>query len=378
MDSKKTYDWLIVGSGLAGSVFAHEMTKAGKKCLIIDRRSNIGGNCYTETKDGIPIHVWGAHIFHTNSKKVWDWITQFTEFKKYHHQVKCFYDGKYYTFPINLKTLNEINPEIRTPDDAKEYFSQFAELVYDPKYGDLTIDNLESHCIKQIGPDLYEIFVKGYTQKQWGTEPKNLPSRIIKRIPVRTNFDDTYFHNADYCGIPKNGYTEIFEKCLLGIEVKLKTDYLENMEYWDSQAENILYTGPLDEYFGWDIGELEWRSLEFAHTREETEDFQGMSVINYNEINVPFTRIIEHKHFAGHTSPVTWITREYPSNWKRGSEAYYPIADDKNNDLWKQYKTRFEETGKQCAGRLADYKYYDMDQVIGATLSLFEKLKSRI
>ena len=360
---------------MAGSVFAHEMTKAGKKCLIIDRRKTIGGNCYTETKDGIPIHVWGAHIFHTNSKKVWDWVTQFAEFKKYHHQVKCFYGGKYYTFPINLKTLNEINPEIRTPEDAKAYFSQFADLVYDPQYGDLTVDNLESHCVKQIGSELYEIFVKGYTQKQWGTEPKNLPSRIIKRIPVRTNFDDTYFHNADYCGIPRNGYTEIFERCLEGIEVKLETDYLENMEYWDSQAENVLYTGPLDEYFGWDMGELEWRSLEFAHTKEEVEDFQGMAVVNYNEVHVPFTRIIEHKHFAGHQSPVTWITREYPANWKRGSEAYYPIADDKNNDLWKKYRERFLSTGKQCAGRLADYKYYDMDMVIGSTLALVDKIR---
>lgn len=373
MDRNKPYDWLVVGSGLAGSVFAHEMKKAGKKCLIIDRRKNVGGNCYTEKRDGIPIHIWGAHIFHTNSKKVWDWITQFAEFKSYHHQVKCFYHGKFYTFPINLKTLNELNPEIKTPEDAKAYYGQFKHLIYDPTYGDLTEDNLESHCIKQIGPELYEIFVKGYTQKQWGTAPKNLPSRIIKRIPVRTNFDDTYFLNADYCGLPVNGYSEIFQNCLEGIEVKLDIDYLKDMEYWDSQAENVLYTGPLDEYFGWEDGELEWRSLEFQLEKKEIEDLQGMAVINYNEASVPFTRIIEHKHFGGHQSPVTWITKEYPANWKRGSEAYYPIADDKNNELHKKYKKRFEETGKYSAGRLADYKYYDMDQVIGATLVLVDK-----
>jgi len=374
MDRNKPYDWLIVGSGLAGSVFAHEMKKVGKRCLIIDRRENIGGNCYTEKRDGIPIHVWGAHIFHTNSKRVWDWITQFAEFKSYHHQVKCFYDEKFYTFPINLKTLNELNSEIKTPDDAKAYYEKFKNLTHDPVYGDLTEDNLESHCIKQIGPELYEIFVKEYTQKQWGTAPRNLPSRIIKRIPVRTNFDDTYFLNADYCGLPVEGYTEIFKNCLNGIEIKLGTDYLENKEYWDSQADNILYTGPLDEYFNWDEGELEWRSLEFVHEKIETEDFQGMSVINYNESKVPYTRIIEHKHFGGHKSQVTWITKEYPADWNRGKEAYYPIADDKNNKLHKKYSERFGKTGKYSAGRLADYKYYDMDMVIGSTLSLVDKI----
>lgn len=374
MDSKKPYDWLIVGTGLAGSVFAHEMTKAGKKCVMIDRRMNVGGNCYTETKDGIPIHVWGAHIFHTNSKKVWDWVNQFTEFKKYHHQVKCFYKGKYYTFPINLKTLNEIDENIKTPYDAKMYFDQFKDLIYDPTYGDLTVDNLESHCIKQIGPELYEIFVKGYTQKQWGTEPKNLPSRIIKRIPVRTSFDDTYFHNADYCGIPKNGYTEIFRKCLEGVDVRLNVDYHENREGWDAMADRVLYTGPLDEYFSWDEGELEWRSLEFENKRIETEDYQGMAVINYNEAEVPWTRIIEHKHFGGHVSGVTWVTREYPAAWKRGREAYYPVADEKNNELHKRYAGRFVGTGKYACGRLADYKYYDMDQVIASSLALVERI----
>ncbi len=376
MDSTKNYDWLIVGSGLAGSVFAYEMKKIGKTCLILDRRNNIGGNCYTDMRDGIPVHLWGAHIFHTNSKKIWDWVNQFTEFKKYHHQVKCVYKGKYYTFPINLKTLNEINPEIRTPADAKAYYAQFKNLTHSIQYGDLSQDNLESHCIKQIGPELYETFIKGYTQKQWVTDPKNLPSRIIKRIPVRTNFDDTYFLNADYCGLPVNGYTEIFKKCLDGIEVKLNVDYLSDREYWDSLATNVLYTGPLDEYFGWDEGELEWRSLEFEHERKEIDDFQGMSVINYNEYEIPFTRIIEHKHFGNHQSPVTWITKEYPANWKRGSEAYYPIADDKNNELHKKYRERFEKTGKYSAGRLADYKYYDMDMVIASSLKLIEKLNT--
>lgn len=372
------YDWLIVGAGLAGSVFAHEMTKIGKKCLIIDRRKNIAGNCYTEKKDGIPIHVWGAHIFHTNSKEVWDWINQFAKFKKYKHSVKCKIGDKLYTFPINLKTLNE-TIGIETPEEAKEWLESWGDsksnrYINASKNYDLTVDNLESHCIKQIGPHLYELFIKEYTEKQWGTDPKNLPSRIIKRIPVRTNLDDTYFLNAEYEGIPENGYTEIFENCLKDIEVRLEIDYHQNKSYWDSLANNVLYTGPLDEYFNWDLGELEWRSLEFQHEHKEIEDFQGLSVINYNEAKIPFTRILEHKHFVNVKTPTTWITKEFPKVWKKGDEPFYPIADDKNNELWKTYKDRFSETGKYTCGRLADYKYYDMDQVIASSLALFKKL----
>lgn len=375
MNSKKEYDWLIVGSGMAGTVFAHEMTKMGYKCLIIDRRKNIGGNCYTEKRNGIPIHLWGAHIFHTNSKEVWDWINQFANFKKYKHSVKCNYKGKLYTFPINLKTLNEINSTINTPEQATEYFQECLN-VFEKNNPDAK-DNLETHCQKQIGKDLYEIFIKGYTTKQWGKDPKDLPSRIIKRIPVRTNLDDTYFHNAEYEGIPENGYTEIFENALKDIKVINEVDYLKDMNHWDSLAENVLYTGPLDEYFNWSEGELEWRSIEFIHKHLDKKDFQGLSVINYNEEEIPYTRIIEHKHFIpGLETPSTWITEEYPKEWKRGDEPFYPIADEKNNNIWKSYKEKFEQTGKFCAGRLADYKYYDMDQVIGSTLALVKKISN--
>ena len=379
MKNSKEYDFLIVGAGLAGSVAAYELTKIGKKCLVIDKRNNIAGNCYTEKRDGIPIHMWGAHIFHTNSKEVWDWVNQFTKFNNYHHKAICRYQDRLYSFPINLKTLNEVYPEILTPTQAKLYFESWSDTTTEKyqtlsKNYNLNEDNLETHCVKQVGPILYEMFIRGYTKKQWGTDPKNLPSRIIKRIPVRTNLDDTYFHNANYEGIPVNGYNEIFENCLKNIEVRLNVDYLTQMEYFDSLADQVIYTGPLDEYFKWDLGELEWRSLEFQHEHLQTDDFQGTSVVNYNEEEVPFTRIIEHKHFVNAKTESTWITKEYPKQWKKGNEPFYPIADDKNNELWHQYKTRFTETGKYCAGRLADYKYYDMDQVIGSSLSLVKKI----
>jgi UDP-galactopyranose mutase len=369
----KQYDWLVVGAGLAGAVFVDQMKGLGKRCLVIDKRSTIGGNCYTEKRDGIPVHVWGSHIFHTNSLKVWKWISSKTEFNNYHHQVKCNYDDKLYTFPINLSTLHELDPSITTPQRAKDYLSQFKE-----QFSHLTEDNLENHCLKQVGKDIYEIFIKEYTEKQWGTSANLLPSRIIKRIPVRTNFDSTYFLNAKWEGIPVNGYTEIFDKCFEGVEVILGKDYLSNKETWDSMAHNVLYTGPLDAYFNWDMGELEWRSLEFDHKRlENVEDYQGVSVINYTQAKYPFTRIIEHKHFVNASSPHTWITHEYPQKWDRSKEPYYPIADEKNNELHKQYVERFKQTGKVFAGRLADYKYYDMDQVIGSTLSLVENITSK-
>jgi len=370
----KKYDWLIVGAGLAGSVFAYKMKQAGKKCLVIDRRKTIAGNCYTETRDGIPIHVWGAHIFHTDSDKVWDFISQFAEFKPYKHKVKCLYDNKEYTFPINLETLNQIDSSIKTEEQALEYFSQFKDLTYDPKYGDLTIDNLETHCIKQIGPRLYEIFIKDYTEKQWGKPASELPSRIIKRIPVRTNLDDTYFHNAKYQAIPKNGYTEIFDNLLKDIDVQLNVDYLKDIQAWDLKADRVLYTGALDEYFNWDDGELEWRSLAFDHLKIDVEYYQSCSVVNYSQEKPYYTRVIEHKHFVAAKSEITWITKEYPRAWYKGTEAYYPIADQENLELHKFYKRRFDLTNKLTLGRLADYKYYDMDQVIGSALTLAEKI----
>jgi UDP-galactopyranose mutase len=361
------YDWLIVGTGLAGSVFAYEQTRQGKTCLMIDRRSDIGGNVHTELRDGIHIHKWGAHIFHTDSPTIWNWITQFGEFNNYAHRVFCNWKSKLYSFPIGLKTLNELNPTITSPEQARRYFDQFKTLEGP--------DNLENHCLRQIGPELYETFIKEYTQKQWGKPPAELPSRIIKRIPVRTNFDTTYFNNAKYQGIPVNGYTQLIEAMTLGIKKQMNVDYLKDRQYWDEQAHRVLYTGALDEYFDWDMGELEWRSLDFEHSHIKTPDFQGTSVINYTEASVPYTRIIEHKHFTpGSTSPTTWITKEFPKEWKRGSEPYYPIADDSNNKRHRQYVERFNATGKFFAGRLADYKYYDMDQVIASSLSLSKTL----
>ncbi len=354
------YDYLIVGSGLFGSVFSHEMTKAGKKCLIIEKRNHIAGNCYSENKDGINVHTYGPHIFHTNDKGIWEWINQFTDFHNYKHTPKVNYKDKIYSFPINLMTLNKIWG-VNTPEEAKKKLEEVRIKNDNPK-------NLEEWILSQVGQDIYETFIKGYTQKQWNKDPKELPTFIIKRLPIRTNFDDNYFFDK-YQGIPVGGYTQIFEKMLEGIEVKTNIDYFENKEYWNSLANKVVFTGKIDEFFNYQFGELEYRTLQFDNRKVETEDYQGCSIVNYTDFNVPHTRITEHKHFENSKSDVTWITTEYPKDYEKGDVPYYPINDDKNNSMYEKYKELSKESNIIFGGRLSEYKYYDMHQIIGSALS---------
>lgn len=360
------YDYLIVGSGLYGAVFAYEMTKVGKKCLVLEKRNHIGGNCYTDKKDNINVHRYGAHIFHTNDKDIWSWINQFSEFNNYQHRLKVNYDDNIYSFPINLLTLNQIWG-VNSPEEAKQkLLSVVTELNQ--------VNNLEDWVLSQVGLEIYEIFIKGYTKKQWGKDPLKLPSSIIKRIPIRINFNDNYF-NDKYQGIPVDGYTKIFEKIFENIEVKTDVDYFSDKEYYNSLAKNIVYTGKIDEFFNYEYGELEYRSLEFKHQKLITEDYQGCSVMNYTKEDVPFTRIIEHKHFENSKSDVTWITKEYPKKYELGSTPYYPINDETNNVIYRKYKQLADNTPNVIfGGRLAEYKYYDMHQVIGSALNKVKKI----
>lgn len=323
------YDYLIVGSGLFGSTFAYEMTKAGKKCLIIEKRNHIAGNCFTENKDGINVHNYGPHIFHTDDKRIWKWINQFTEFHPYKHSPRVNYKEKIYSFPINLMTLTQLW-NVRTPDEAKSKLEEVKLDIKNPK-------NLEEWILSQVGEDIYETFIKGYTTKQWGRVPKELPTFIIKRLPIRTNFDDNYFFDK-YQGIPVGGYTQIFEKLLNGIEIRLNTDYFSDKEYLNSLANKVVFTGKIDEFFDYQFGELEYRSLKFDNQRIESEDYQGCSIMNYTDIEIPYTRITEHKHFESSKSPVTWITKEYPKSYERNDVPYYPINDERNNKIYNRYK----------------------------------------
>lgn len=358
------YNYLIVGSGLFGSVFAHEMTKAGKKCLIVEKKQHIGGNCYTENKDGINIHTYGPHIFHTNNKKIWEWINQFTEFHNYRHSPRVLYNNKMYSFPINLMTLQQLWG-VKTPKEASDKLKEVSIPNDNPQ-------NLEEWVLSQVGEDIYKTFIKGYTHKQWNRDPKELPISIIKRLPIRTSFNDNYFFDI-YQGIPVGGYTQIFEKMLKGIEVRTDVDYFANREYYNSLAEKIVYTGKIDEFYNYQFGELEYRSLEFINQKIPTSDYQGCAVVNYTDINVPYTRITEHKHFENSESDVTWITTEFPVNNTRDTTPYYPINDIKNISLYNKYRELSKSTNVIFGGRLAEYKYYDMHQIIGSALFKAEK-----
>jgi UDP-galactopyranose mutase len=359
------YDYLIVGSGLFGSTFAYEMSKVGKKCLVIDKSNHIGGNCYTENKDNINVHIYGPHIFHTNDKNIWDWINSFTDFNNYKHSAKVNYKNQIYSFPINLMTLNKLWG-VNTPDEAIKKIKQVSNSIDNPR-------NLEEWILSQVGDEIYKIFIKGYTTKQWGREPINLPSSIIKRLPIRTNFDDNYFFDK-YQGIPINGYTPIFEKLLDKIEVRLNTDYFTNKEHFNSLAHKVVYTGKIDEFYDYRFGELEYRSLNFVHERHTIEDYQGCSQINFTDIKIPYTRITEHKHFENSKSDVTWITKEYPKVYEKNDIPYYPINDDINNNIYTQYKKlAYNESDIIFGGRLAEYKYYDMHQVIASALTKVKK-----
>lgn len=363
------YDYLIVGSGLFGSIFAYEMTKKGKKCIVIEKRSHIGGNVYTENMENINVHKYGAHIFHTNNREVWNYINQFADFNRYTNSPVANYKGELYNLPFNMNTFYQMWG-VKTPEEAKAKIEeQKAEYhIEEPK-------NLEEQAISLIGKDIYEKLIKGYTEKQWGRECKDLPSFIIKRLPVRYTFDNNYFNDL-YQGIPIGGYTKIIEKMLEGIEVKLDTDFFEDREKWESIAEKIIFTGMIDQYFDYCYGELEYRGLNFEFETLNMENYQGNAVINYTDAETPFTRIIEHKHFESSESPKTIITREYPKTWMKGEEAYYPMNDDKNSELFKKYQELAKkEDNVIFGGRLGMYQYFDMWQVIDEALKLVKSLE---
>lgn len=372
------YDYLIVGAGLFGAVFAHEAKKAGKNVLVIDKRSHIGGNIYTKEVEGIQVHEYGAHIFHTSDKKVWDYVQQFAEFNRYTNSPVARYKDELYNLPFNMNTFSKMWG-IATPQEAKEKIAeQIREAgITEPK-------NLEEQAISLVGRDIYEKLVKGYTEKQWGKRATELPSFIIRRLPVRFVYDNNYF-NDKYQGIPIGGYTKMVEKMLDGVEIRLNTDYFADKAALDAEAENVVFTGMIDEYYQYCYGELEYRSLRFETEILDEENHQGNAVVNYTEYEVPYTRIIEHKHFEygcqggyGNTmsepNPKTVITREYPAQWKKGDEPYYPMNDEKNNALYQKYQElAAKEEHVIFGGRLGMYKYYDMHQVIAEALKCVEE-----
>lgn len=367
------YDYLIVGAGLFGSVFARQATDAGKKVLVIDKRPNIAGNVYTGDIEKIHVHKYGAHIFHTNNKEVWEYVTKFAEFNRFTNSPVANYKGELYSLPFNMYTFNKMWNVITPQEAAAKIEEQRKEAgITEPQ-------NLEEQAISLVGKDIYEKLIKGYTEKQWGRDCKDLPSFIIKRLPVRLTFDNNYF-NALYQGIPVGGYTKMVANMLDGIEVRLNTDYLENKDELDKLAEKVVYTGAIDAYFDYKLGALEYRSVRFDTEVLDTPNFQGNAAVNYTDRETPWTRIIEHKWFEfgkddeGNDIPKTVISREYSSEWKVGDEPYYPVNDEKNGKLYQEYKKLAEdEKNVIFGGRLGEYKYYDMDAVIASALDLCEK-----
>ena len=353
------YDYLIVGAGMFGSVCARELTDNGYRCLVIDKRNHIAGNAYTENLDGINVHKYGAHIFHTSNKKIWDYVNKFAEFNQYRHTVIANYENDIYPLPFNMFTFNKIWG-VTTPNDAKKKIES-QRATENPT-------NLEEQSISLVGEDIYKILIKGYTEKQWGRKCKELPSSIIKRLPVRFVWNNDYYDDV-YQGIPIGGYTKMFEKLLEGIEVKTDIDYFINKNHWDSLANKVIFTGKIDEYYDYKFGELEYRSLKFYTKVLNEKDFQGNSVVNYTGGDIPYTRIIEHKHFEFGEQDNTVITYEYPDDWDKTKVPYYPVNDDKNNKIYKKYKELANNDDKVVfGGRLAEYKYYDMHQVVGSAL----------
>ena len=366
------YNYLIVGSGLYGATIAQQAKKAGKSVLVIDKRPNVGGNIYTEKVEGINVHKYGAHIFHTNNKEVWDYVTSFVDFNRFTNSPVANYKGELYSMPFNMYTFNKMWGVVTPEEAAAKIEEQKKEITGEPK-------NLEEQAISLVGRDIYEKLVKGYTEKQWGRDCKDLPAFIIKRLPVRLTFDNNYF-NALYQGIPIGGYTKLIEKMLEGIEVRLNVDYLENKEELDKLAEKVIYTGPIDAYFDYKLSTLEYRSVRFENEILDKPNFQGNAAVNYTDRETPWTRIIEHKWFEfgkdenGNDLPKTVISREYSSEWKLGDEPYYPVNDAKNSTLYEQYKALAEaEDNVIFGGRLGEYKYYDMDKTIEVALAAAKK-----
>ena len=362
------YDYLIVGAGLFGAVFAHEMTEKGKKCLVIDRRNHIAGNAYTEKIEGINVHKYGAHIFHTSNERVWAYVNRFARFNNYINAPVAVYKDELYNLPFNMNTFSKMWG-VKTPAEAKAIIARQveAERIGEPK-------NLEEQALKLVGRDIYEKLIKGYTEKQWGRDCTELPAFIIRRLPLRFIYDNNYF-NDRYQGIPEGGYTAMVEKLLDGVEVRLNTDYFEFIRENPEIAETTLYTGMIDAFFGYKLGVLEYRSVRFETEVLDTDNYQGNAVVNYTERAVPYTRVIEHKHFEFGQQDKTVISREYSSEWAQGGDPYYPVNNARNTDLYARYKALADETPSVIfGGRLGEYKYYDMDKVILSALELVEKI----
>lgn len=361
----KEFDYLIVGAGPFGSTCAHELTKAGKKCLVIDKRNVIGGNCYTENSDGIHVHKYGAHIFHTNDEKIWNYVNQFAPFRQYTHNVIANFEGKVFTLPFNMWTFNQLWG-VTNPSDARQ-------MIEKQKWtGPIT--NLEEQALSMVGKDIYEKLIKGYTEKQWEKSCKDLPASIIKRLPVRFSWDSNYF-NDKFTAMPIGGYTQIFEKMLKGVAVKLKIDYFEDRDYLNGLAEKVIYTGPIDKFYDYRFGKLEYRSLEWDTYNLDRENFQGVPVMNYTDSKTKYTRILEHKWFDPQGQTSTIVSYEYPQRYDGTNEPYYPIRDEKNTSIFLKYESLAEQEEKYIfGGRLARYVYFDMHQIIAQALKLTNEL----
>jgi UDP-galactopyranose mutase len=356
------YDYLFVGAGLFSAVIVRKMVDFGKKCLVIDRRNHIAGNCYTENRHGINIHVYGAHIFHTDNKEVWDFVNRFAEFNRFTNSPIANFNGKLYNLPFNMNTFNKIWPDVITPEQAKKRISEQANVIKG------TPKNLEEQAISLVGRDIYELLIKGYTEKQWGRKCVDLPASIINRLPVRYTYDNNYF-NDKYQGIPIGGYTKMIEKMLAGAEIRLNCDYFANKKDLDNCANKIIFTGMIDEFFEYRLGKLSYRTLRFENETLDVPNFQGNAVVNYTDSETPYTRIIEHKHFEFGSQPKTVITREFPSEYKQGDEPYYPVNDEKNTSLFNRYNELANSQSRVIfGGRLGQYRYLDMDDTIEATL----------
>lgn len=360
------HDYLLVGAGLFNAVFAHEARKAGKRCLVIDKRNHIGGNCYTEKIKDITVHKYGAHIFRTNDKNVWEYINQFAEFNNFINSPIANYNGEIYNLPFNMNTFSKMW-DISTPEEAKEIIKKQSSNINN-------ITNLEEHAISLVGTDIYEKLIRGYTEKQWGRKCKDLPISIMRRIPVRYTYDNNYF-NDRYQGIPIGGYTPIINKMFMGCDIELGVDFVKNREKYQNIAKKIIYTGPIDEYYEYKLGTLEYRSLKFEEEMLNVDNYQGVAVVNYTDVRIPFTRIIEHKHFEFGKQEYTYISKEYPIKWNIGMECYYPINDDRNNNLYDKYVNLAYDEKVIFAGRLGSYSYTDMQDTIKNSLSLFNCLK---